>query len=288
MAPIEYIIDPEPDTIIILKNPCSVFAPWDQADEDRDSQIPVSPPPIKMSKKEMKIARKRATRDSNINDPVEASQATGIPDTSAHPLEESSQATVEAEASSAGQDEAVCDGRTSPPNGPPVPAKPEQVFFRYHVSSRHLMLASPVFKRALSQDGFSESVRNESDGLYHIEAHDWDPEAFLVVLRIVHNRNKLVPREVTLEMLAKIAVLEDYYTFGEALDMFTVLWIEKLSKATLPSVYCKELVLWIWIAWVFDIEKQFKEATFRAIMQSTESLRTMDLPIPAIVSGTRI
>jgi hypothetical protein len=143
-----------------------------------------------------------------------------------------------------------------------------------------------MFKRALTPDKFTESVRNEVDGLYHIEAHDWDVEAFLIVLRIVHGRNKQVPREVTLEMLAKIAVLEDYYNFGEVLDVFTEVWIQKLTKTPIPATYCRDLILWIWVAWVFDIEQQFMEATATAIKQSTESVRTLELPLPARVSGT--
>jgi hypothetical protein len=147
------------------------------------------------------------------------------------------------------------------------------------------MLASPVFKRALTQGGFAESIRNESDGLYCVEAHDWDAEAFLIVLRIVHGRNKQVPREVTLEMFAKIAVLEDYYNFGEALDPFTDVWVQKLAKVSIPAVYCRNLVLWVWVAWVFDIEPQFTEATATAIKKSTDPFRALDLPIPEIVSG---
>ncbi|KAH8625721.1 hypothetical protein IG631_19600 [Alternaria alternata] len=147
------------------------------------------------------------------------------------------------------------------------------------------MLASPVFKRALNKDGFAESVRNETDGFFHIQASDWDPEAFLIVLRILHGRNKQVPRKVSLDMLAKIAILEDYYTFGESLDVFTEMWVQELIKVSIPTVYCRDLVLWIWVAWLFDKDQQFKEATTVAIKQSTEALRTLDLPIPTILSG---
>lgn len=150
------------------------------------------------------------------------------------------------------------------------------------------MLASPVFKRALNRDGFAESVRNEIDGFFHIDASDWDPEAFLIVLRVLHGRNKQVPRKVSLDMLAKIAILEDYYTFGESLDVFTEMWIQELIKVSIPTVYCRDLVLWIWVAWLFDKDQQFKEATTVAIKQSTEALRTLDLPIPTILSGTFI
>jgi hypothetical protein len=227
MAPTEYIIDPEPDTIITLRNPCSVFAPWYQTDENRGSQI--------------------------------------LPEA---------------------ESEIPVSPRTSSPDGPLEPEDPERESIHYHVSSRHLMLASSVFKRMLTPNGFAESVRDEVDGLYHIPAHDKDVEAFLIVLQIIHGRNKQVPREVTLEMLAKIAVLEDYYNFGEALELFTEVWIQRPSQDPIPTVYCRDLVLWIWIAWVFDIEKQFTEVTATAIKQATESLR--DLPIPAIVSGTRL
>lgn len=165
------------------------------------------------------------------------------------------------------------------------PVEPEEESIHYHVSSRHLMLASPVFKRALNKDGFAESVRNEIDGFFHIQASDWDPEAFLIVLRILHGRNKQVPRKVSLDMLAKIAILEDYYTFGESLDVFTEIWVQELIKVSIPTVYCRDLVLWIWVAWLFDKDQQFKEATTTAIKQSTESLRTLGLPIPAILSG---
>ncbi|CAN9275033.1 unnamed protein product [Alternaria alternata] len=172
--------------------------------------------------------------------------------------------------------------------GAQEPVEPEEESIHYHVSSRHLMLASPVFKRALNRDGFTESVRNEIDGFFHVQASDWDPEAFLIVLQILHGRNKQVPRKVSLDMLAKIAILEDYYTFGESLDVFTEMWVQELMKVSVPKVYCRDLVLWIWVAWLFDKDQQFKQATTVAIKQSTEALRTLHLPIPAILSGTFI
>jgi hypothetical protein len=158
----------------------------------------------------------------------------------------------------------------------------------YHVSSRHLMLVSPMFKRALTKDGFAESERHESDGMFHIEAADWDAEAFLIVLRIIHLRNKHVPRMVTLEMLAKIAVVVDYYDCKEAVELFAEQWIGQLKRIAIPKFYCRDLVLWIWVAWVFDQTEQFQQATAVAINQSTEHVRTMELPIPARVSGKPI
>ena len=155
----------------------------------------------------------------------------------------------------------------------------------YHVSSRHLMLASPWFQAALAKEGWNESRRNEADGRFHIMAEDWDAEAFLAVLRIIHLRNKKVPRNVTLEMLAKIAVIVDYYHCEEAIEMFSAMWIDNHLRVALPSTYCRDLVLWISISYVFGLKERFEKATAIAMRQSTGSVRTLGLPIPGKVSG---
>ena len=156
----------------------------------------------------------------------------------------------------------------------------------YHVSSRHLMLASPWFERALTNEGWSESGRNEEDGRFHIMADDWDADALLIVLNAFHLRNRLMPRTVSLEMLAKIAVLVDYYDCGEAIELWPAMWIKNLkAHAAIPSSYCRDLVLWLWIAWTFDEAIQFQRASAVAIEQSTESLQSLGLPIPARISG---
>jgi hypothetical protein len=155
----------------------------------------------------------------------------------------------------------------------------------YHVSSRHLVLVSPVFKRLLKKEGFSESYPSKSDGLLHINATDLDAEAFLVVLQIIHLRNKQAPRAISLELLAKIAVIVNYYDCGEAIELFTEMWIQRLKNEPFPMTYCRDLVLWIWIACVFDVEDYFKQATAVAIRESQEPLRTMNLPIREWVSS---
>lgn len=44
------------------------------------------------------------------------------------------------------------------------------------------------------------------NGKYQLKAYYWDEEAFMVILNIVHLRNKKVPRDVSFEMLAKVSV----------------------------------------------------------------------------------
>ncbi|KAF3007820.1 hypothetical protein E8E13_010580 [Curvularia kusanoi] len=119
----------------------------------------------------------------------------------------------------------------------------ESCDIHYRVSSRHLQLESPWFKRAMTKDTWVES--KPENGKFQIVAHDWDEDTFLLLLNIFHLRNKQVPRVISLETLAKVGVLIDYYEFGEALEMFTAVWIAAFKKTDIPSTFCRSVVLWI-------------------------------------------
>lgn len=81
--------------------------------------------------------------------------------------------------------------------------------FRIQVSAKHLALASSVFKKILT-GGWKESITYLQKGSVEITAGSWDIEALLIILRIIHCQSYGVPRKLTLEMLAKVAVLADY------------------------------------------------------------------------------
>ncbi|KAH8730304.1 hypothetical protein GQ44DRAFT_701142 [Phaeosphaeriaceae sp. PMI808] len=150
----------------------------------------------------------------------------------------------------------------------------------YYVSSRHLTLASPKFERMLAGGRWKEGVRHETDGLYHIDAEDWDKEALLLLLEVLHHRNRRVPRRVSLEMLAKIAVLIDYYNCAEALEAFTEQWIEHLKvDSPVPSHFCRDLMLWMCIAWVLRLPHEFVQATTVAVRRDSDNLSTLGLPV---------
>jgi hypothetical protein len=167
-----------------------------------------------------------------------------------------------------------------------APVSQEEQGTRFRVSSRHLVLASPWFKRALTNEGWAESTRSVDDRLFHITASDWDADAFLIFLNIIHLRNRQVPRTVTLETLAKIATLVDYYECGEAVESFTETWLATLRRTTaMPTFYCRELVLWIWISWMFDMSDCFKEATAVFIKAGSTDFYSHGIPLPTKVSS---
>ena len=155
----------------------------------------------------------------------------------------------------------------------------------YRVSSRHLILASRRFRTMMSDKRWKEGVRS-NNGIFYVYTTGWDPEVFLMLMHIVHLQSRKVPRRIGLEMLTKFAVLVDYYQCEEAVEMFTSIWIEALKTETkMPTTYCRDLILWLCVAQVFDLPEQFSKVTNLAIRQSKSTIRTLDLPIWPTVVG---
>ncbi|KAF2488623.1 hypothetical protein BU16DRAFT_532128 [Lophium mytilinum] len=148
----------------------------------------------------------------------------------------------------------------------------------YHVSASHLRLASPKFNSMLG-------IENEKYGHYYILVQDWDKEALLILLNVVHLRHRNVPRAVSLEMLAKLATLIDYYDCAEAAEGWTERWIDHLKTTSpIPSTHCRDLMLWMCIAWVLRLPSEFAQTTAVAIKQSKQKeLPTLGLPITGFV-----
>lgn len=85
------------------------------------------------------------------------------------------------------------------------------------VSSRHLILASPVFKKMLTGPSWSEAKKVH--GQFKVDASEWDTQALSIVLNLVHGRHRRTPKTATLESLANIAAIVDYYEFHEAVEV---------------------------------------------------------------------
>ncbi|GFF32521.1 hypothetical protein IFM58399_03239 [Aspergillus lentulus] len=156
--------------------------------------------------------------------------------------------------------------------------------FRIQVSAKHLMLASSVFKKILN-GGWKESVTYLQKGSVEIDTEGWDIEALLILLRAIHGQHYHIPRKLTLEMLAKVTVLADYYECKEAMCVWTTIWIDAVDEK-IPSTYSRDLFLWLWISWFFQLPTQFKEATSTAMSRSNGRIHNgLGLPIPDKVMG---
>jgi hypothetical protein len=288
MPSVVYEIDSFADAVIILTNPCKNFATWDEnlgppntgIDKVEEEQPIENKSPEdevvvrKLSKKEEKIARIRAKASARAS-------RISIPEDDGERAEPSS-GSVSKELVSFPE-----PAETAEPISEPSESGFEEI--HYLVSSRHLMLASPWFMRILTGEAFTEAVKDSSDGRYHIQASEWDEEALRIILDIFHIRTRRIPATVSLELLAKISVLVDYYELvgAEVMEREVTGWIDHVRRTVaIPSSYCRDLMLWICISRVFHMSKEFEQATAVAMKASQGWLQTLDLPIPDAVTCT--
>lgn len=156
----------------------------------------------------------------------------------------------------------------------------------YQVSLAHLATASPTFKRELQSCG---EHQKDGNGFSRLECSNWDPEAFEILLNTLHTRYRRVPKQLTLEMLAKVAVMVEHYKCWEALEPISQTWIRHVRvHHPMPLEYCKDLVLWMLIAWVFKLPKEFTRTTALALRQCREpSIQDMHVGIPTSILRMR-
>jgi hypothetical protein len=266
-----YTIVRDYDTVIVLRDPLVDFAVWDPPKNDSSSPAGFntcgtsSPRPVP---NENKLPR-RSTRLQHLGNTCRLStQPAGAEPT------------------------ASTTHTTDPPPGPQAmdidtektstSSPPKEI--HYLVSSAHLRAASKPVARALSGD-WAEG-RRDSNGRYRIVVDAWDELAFLILLNIIHVKNNQVTHEPELELLTKIAVLVDYYDCGEAVSIWSRVWMAWLQDVDpVPAQYGRKLMLWMCIAGVFRQDKIWKQATKTAIWTGNEDVRTLGLPISGKAVG---
>ncbi|KAI1847290.1 hypothetical protein JX265_013989 [Neoarthrinium moseri] len=277
-----YDIAPDGDVILTLDKPNAPFAVW------TEDQGILDPFPLEKRRRKRRVNPKILPVSESTEPVLEALSRheflTAEPDPNAQlsveindnesPVPESVVNSTFAKLELAGED------------SNPVPTlrldtgsalKPE---IRFRLSSAHLILASLHFEKMLTGSWQESTLR--SDGQYHIRTEDWDAVALLILMHIIHGRTRGVPRAVDLEMLAKIAVLVDYYECHETVEIIVHVWLAEL-KWKMPQEYGRDLVLWRFVSWVFSEADLFEHLTEIALKTMTGTLSTISLPIPGMI-----
>jgi hypothetical protein len=142
---------------------------------------------------------------------------------------------------------------------------------------------------------YRESQPN-SQGILEIRASEWNAEAFLILLDIIHGHHREVPRQLNLEIIAQVGLLVDYHDSLEIVPLFFDSWCSRIDdwaryggpfdpspgdKA--ESFRSREITL-LFIAWAFRDGSAFSNIGSRAISNTTGLIET-NLPIPSQVLG---
>ncbi|KAH7114094.1 hypothetical protein EDB81DRAFT_824085 [Dactylonectria macrodidyma] len=151
---------------------------------------------------------------------------------------------------------------------------------RFQVSSRHLTLASPIFRAML--DGPWKEGTASKESLRSIMANTWDVDALLIVLNIIHGHHRKVPKSLSLEMLTKVSTIVDYYNCHEIVEIFADRWLNGMARAP-PDYYGRDSTLFLCVAWVFRWSGHVKAMTELALRHGEGPIETPDLPIAGIL-----
>ncbi|KAL4788609.1 hypothetical protein BJX76DRAFT_344741 [Aspergillus varians] len=274
-----HVIDPDGEVIIVLRNAGSHFVLLDE-------EFPVngvSSPPLNQPRDDVQSPaeasgfpesyREEPEPPRVISKPAAAEPAPEEPTAAEPPPEEPTAAELATEepttAEPASKDSTELGVAYEPP---------DEDCFRIQVSAKHLILASSVFKKMFT-GGWKENIILLQKVSVEITAESWDIDAFLILLRIIHCQNYAIPRNLTLDMLAKVAVIADYYECKEAVYIWADIWMNALGN-NIPTVYSRDLILWLWISWFFQRPAQFKEATSTVMSLSDKQIDNLGLPIP--------
>ncbi|EAW19549.1 BTB/POZ domain-containing protein [Aspergillus fischeri NRRL 181] len=276
MDRVTHIIDPHGEVVIILRNADSPFA---EPDEDMVASIgdSVQDPTEKTETSPNHMANSMQSKKRKKKKNLCSAFWTSFEPTPL-PVEQSAPAPAEGQpAEEQPAEDPIEIGRETQ----------DESCFRIQVSAKHLMLASSVFKKILT-GGWKESVAYLQKGSVEITVESWDIKALLILLCAIYSQHYRIPRTLTLEMLAKVTVLADYYDCKEAMCVWMTIWIDALEER-IPSTYSRDLFQWLWISWFFKLPNQFKQVTSTAMSRSNGWINNgLGLPIPdKVISKAR-
>ncbi|KAF5971422.1 hypothetical protein FBULB1_9226 [Fusarium bulbicola] len=149
------------------------------------------------------------------------------------------------------------------------------------VSSRHLILASPMF-RAMLEGPWKEG--NSSSGtIRRVSAEDSDAVALAIVLDGIHGRHHGIPTRIQLGLLARISSIVDYYQCREAMRFHYEAWA--YSGPGYPAPY-NTTVLLLYVSWVFHDEKRFENQAYSVVCRGKgmSGFNTHELPVSGILT----
>lgn len=151
------------------------------------------------------------------------------------------------------------------------------------VSSFHLIAASPYFRRMLLGN-WRESVEYQRHGCTRVYA-DWDVNAMRILMKILHKDVWVNTSSISVETLARLAVLADYYECADAVRPFVEACIAQdpqMKVAALGSTleYNRTSIMWLCISWIFRQPYQFGIVSQAVVYHAYEPIRTIELPIP--------
>lgn len=153
------------------------------------------------------------------------------------------------------------------------------------VSSKHMILASPVFGKLLAGDSAEAKLfRAKGHAKIRVLA---DFDIMVILLNVIHGSSRKVPRQVTLDELSSIAQLASKFGMTEAVQFFSDTWIDALEREGFPRTYNRAVLQLLLIFHIFDRPEEFKTMTRLIQRECDENVvaDAGDIPLPHNLLG---
>lgn len=151
---------------------------------------------------------------------------------------------------------------------------------KFLVSSKVLSLASTYFK-TMFESKFREgcAMRSTSDPLILNAFDDDDPEAWALLLRIIHFSIDKRPMDIDVDMQFSVALLSDRYDCTHALYSDSLLWLQTTNKAKRDMFATWKLTA---IAYSMYHRAQFDEQASQLVRISAATDLDSPMPVPSL------
>ncbi len=277
----EFILDPEGEVTIILHNPNAPLAVWDLTSAsthygavnstkvDWTSKAATGATRNSVRAQAMALARRMAEPDEAT---AQVSSEANLFENEAEDGHDPEKPGEDASGDAPGDNEKKASDEES--------STPKPAAVRFRASAKHLMLASPVFQSMLIRNGWKEATQLKEQGSVDINAYDFGTEALLVFLRIVHCQVTQIPDRMSLDLMAKLAVVADYYKCRDLVAFYVKRIIRDSHCNTQPKRFSRTLVLWIWVSYFYEIDYLFDLVTTTAVREAGGVIAPLGLPIP--------
>jgi hypothetical protein len=158
---------------------------------------------------------------------------------------------------------------------------------RIRVSSAQLIKSSPFFKGALT-GGWKETARFLEEKDIDVGFPDWDIDALLVVMRLLHSKPRKLPTKPSFELLTGVSIIADYYQCRDAVLPYENKWKNTLLQSIPSRTDVQTLVTGLWVALLFGSSIDFRIFSIDLLEHSDGTLDSSGLPLPQNILGKTV
>jgi hypothetical protein len=121
-----------------------------------------------------------------------------------------------------------------------------------------------------------------------VGAPDWDIDALLVVMRLLHNKPRKLPTKPSFGLLTGVSIIADYYQCRDAVLPYENKWKNTLLQSIASRQDAGTLVTGLCVELFFGSSTDFRIFSLDLLEHSDGALDSGGLPLPQSILGKSV